>query len=278
MKITVLSIFRNAERHIQETFKRLEALENDNPSLSFEYFFYENDSTDNTAMLLNKWMAGRKGKVITEILGKDFFKGGTSSKRMKILTYARNKGLKSAKPLYSDYTFIFDSDIEFSSSIINDYIQLFEEYPDAVMLTPNVLQNIKCQMCDCGKDSYYDSWALLDSRGNNGFTWACCPFQGQKDIDLWEANKLVPVRSAFGGAVLVKSEAMNNVNWSTDGKCEHWNFCGNLSKYGKVYVCPTIIVRTEIEQEIINGIPKRHMKTVAEHQKQRMWYDKLVFK
>lgn len=82
--------------------------------------------------------------------------------------------LDNAKPLKSDYTLILDSDVIFPPDLINKYLDRFDE--DVAMITPNVLQNIKCQMFDEQKDSYYDSFALVDNYNNQGMTWTSNPF------------------------------------------------------------------------------------------------------
>ena len=44
-RISVLSMFRDSEKYLHDTFDRLEALDKATPQFEFEYFYYENDSS-----------------------------------------------------------------------------------------------------------------------------------------------------------------------------------------------------------------------------------------
>jgi len=123
-------------------------------------------------------------------------------------------------------------------------------------------------MSDEARESYYDSFALIDRFGNGGMTWASNPFFNTEDRARWERGKPVEVRSAFGGCPMIKSSILNEVSWSTDGGCEHWNFCRDVSSYGKILVAPNVITRVSLSDAVINGISPSHMRGVIEKQKQ----------
>lgn len=259
-------MFRDSESYLFDTFERLDALEKMTNESTFAYFFYENDSTDNTVSLIEQWLSSKKGSLLSEKLNKPKFSHSSAVERQIDMTYYRNRMLENAKPLDSNYTLILDSDVIFKPNLINQYLEYLTD--DVVMVTPNVLQNIKCKMFDESQDSYYDSFALIDKYDHHGMTWASNPFFHHSDRKLWEEKKAVEVKSAFGGCPLIKTFALNQVQWSTDGGCEHWNFCRDIRQYGQIIVVPTVKVRVELENRVIDSLNATHVFTVVEKQKQ----------
>lgn len=266
MKISILSMFRDSEDYLHAALDRLSRLESVDSSIDFEYFFYENDSVDSTVSILEKWLTDREGAVRSESLGKPKFSQSTSVERQIDMTAYRNSMLGIAKPLDSDYSIILDSDVEFSSTLVEEYVTHFSD--EIAMVTPNVLQNIKCQMSNGARESYYDSFALIDRFGNHGMTWAANPFFNREDRSRWETGYPVEVKSAFGGCPMIRSDVLNRVEWSTDGGCEHWNFCRDVSSYGRIIATPSVKVRVSLSDSVINGISPSHMRSVVEHQRQ----------
>ena len=170
-------------------------------------------------------MLARKGKVISEILDAPTF-GHTPDERMKMMTYYRNRLLNGIKPIDSDFCFIIDSDVDFNENIIDDYLKYMKD--DVAMCTPFVKQNIKCNMCMCGKQTYYDTFAIQDKDNNEGLLLSCNPFQRKEDRQSWKNLEPVVVNSAFGGAALVRTEAVNNTEWVTKRKESAYNVEGRM--------------------------------------------------
>ena len=270
MRISVLSMFRDSEQYLSETLKNLESLES-HSAHEIEYFFYENDSVDRTVEVVREWLSSRRGDMLSEVLGKPKFSQSLAVERQVDMTYYRNQMLSLAKPLTSDYCLILDSDVCFPSSIIDQYVSLFEdpEFSDVVMITPNILQNIKCKLFDETQDTYYDSFALIDRFDNNGMVWTCNPFFNSEDRSKWDSKLPVDVKSAFGGCPIIKSNVLNEVEWTTDGGCEHWNFCRDIGDRGRIIVAPSIEVRVEISSETLSSISDSHIISVVEKQRQR---------
>jgi len=267
MKITVLSMFRDSEKITDALFANLASLEA-NTSSEFEYFFYENDSTDNTKAILREWISNKDGLLKSEDLNTVSFSQSSSVERQVLMTKYRNRMLALAKPLLSEYTLILDSDVSFGPDLINQYLLCFDS--NVAMVTPNVLQNIKCKMCDCGQDSYYDSFALIDEGMQHGLTWSHNPFVSKNDRSSWDDDQPVSVFSAFGGAALIKSSILNKVIWSTDGGCEHWNFCKSVRKFGKILVIPYIIASVQVGEDEMSKVPAGHITRVISSQKERI--------
>ena len=249
MKLSVISLFRDSEKFLDRLFKKLEAIEKD---YEVEYFFYENDSKDNTRNLIQKWIEGRNGQFIYEDINTPSFGHVIDKARMDLMVRYRNKILDTAKPLKSDYTLLIDSDIDFPNHIVKDYLPYFNnlhadlENKNVVMCTPNIKQNINCIMGEPQELSYYDSFALKDTKGSKGMLLSANPFWEKKDRALWKDKKPVKVNSAFGGVAMIKSDVLNKVEWETRGGCEHWMFCEKVREHGDVIVIPTIEVYTEV--------------------------------
>ena len=267
MKISIISLFRDSESYIHNCLSRLERLEK-NTDASFEYMFYENDSLDNTRSILKKWIDSRDGFLTHEDLGYPKFSTMISYDRNRKMTEYRNKLLLASRPITSDYTIILDSDIVFDENIVNEYLKYMET--DVAMVTPNILQNIHCKMFDATKRSYYDSYALIDRYGHSAMTWAANPFYIKTDRDLWENEEPVEVHSAFGGAPMVRSYILNNVEWSTDGNCEHWEFCAKVNEFGKILVVPTIITEAHVPDSVMNKITQSDIDTVINKQHENL--------
>jgi len=274
MFITVLSMFRDSQPILPQFFTNIEGVEQYTDA-DFEYCFYENDSTDNTVDIINEWLKDKKGRLISEKLNASGHNShSVSAARNFSMTEYRNKMLEASRPFTSDFTLIIDSDVDFPADIVNQYLKYMTA--GVAMTTPNVLQNIKCAMGNPEQDSYYDSYALIDRSMRPALTWSSNPFVGPEDRNKWERGVPVEVYSAFGGIAMVRSHILNKVNWSTDGRCEHWNFCRDVGEYGKILVIPTIKVRVTIDDGVLAGIGNTK-KLVANNQK-RILYDQCIFK
>jgi hypothetical protein len=268
MKISVLSLFRDSEPYLADCLKRLDNLEA-NTDAEFSYFFYENDSKDNTRQLLKDWCSGR-GQLTYEDIRTPKFGSVNVSDRFVLMSYYRNILLKSCIPLQSDYTLILDSDVKIDADLITQYLQFADN--NVAMLTSNTLAKpVKCVMCDCAKDCYYDSLALQDCLGNATMTWSCNPFYRKEDRALWDSGQPVKVNRAFAGAALVKTSVLNQVSWNlrdpTNPECEHWGFCDKVRQFGDILVIPSISPYVEIAQNVLDGISQDQFNNVAGYQK-----------
>lgn len=248
-KISVFSLWRDSESYIHRTLSQLEAIEKNNPDISFSYFFYENDSLDNTASILESWLSLREGKLLSEKIL--FPKEGSvmTESRMKKMAYYRNRMIELGRFIKTDYSIIFDSDVIFEKDIVNKYLSKIDL--ETVMYTPYISQDIKCKVCACGKDSYYDVAALYDKWNQRGIIWSCNPFMNIFDRQLLINNQPIEVNSSFGGFVFLKSFPLNFCNWRSNGDIEHVLFCEEIRKYGKIKLYPDIKVKVKLDKELI---------------------------
>jgi len=248
--IAVYALWRDSEPHIQRTLSQLEDLET--LDYDFEYYFYENDSKDNTVAILKNWLKNRKHKFRHENLNAKKFGSVTSVERMEFLCKCRNKCKNLLKDTKSEYTLLVDSDIFFSKENLEKHLDSINSLDDCVMVTPNVRQNIKDLMFNETEDSYYDVYPLFDKNKKRGLYFSDCPFPSGMDRMDWKFKKPVKCLSAFGGFALIRTEALKKVNWSTNGECDHVNLCIDLQVFGNIYVDPNNLVRSEIDLTRLN--------------------------
>jgi len=244
MRISIFSLFRDSEGYIEKCLSSLDEIAKATDA-EFEYFFYENDSKDNTANILKKWLKGKEGKLLSETANEESHGSTLEPDRMIKMARIRNKMADLGKPVNSDYSVVIDSDLSFSPNIINEFL----EYKDLnfSMLTPNVRQNVPCKMGEGAPDCYYDSLSLFDTEGNHCMTWSNNPFYEESDRIKFEKGEPIHVLRAFGGFVFIKSKYFNEVKWSSSGNLEHWALCDRLNHFDKIYFLPKIKPKVESE-------------------------------
>jgi hypothetical protein len=244
-KVSVFCIWRDAEKHIQKTLKQLEDIDTIE-GYDFSYFFYENDSVDNTEEILRSWIDSRNGVFLSEKLSAPKFNSTPEIERMKFLCDCRNKCKALAGKNDSDYSLLIDGDIEFNKSNFIQQLSSLNSLDKAVMTTANVRQNIPDFTFGISVDSYYDSYAFRDSYGNNGLYWSDSPFVRKSDRMKWFLGEPLLTMSSFGGFAIIKSDIFNQVNWHSDFHCDHVNMCYDISRYGNIYIIPRSKVYVDI--------------------------------
>ena len=251
MKVTIFSLWRDSESYIQRALSQVKALEANNKDVQFEYYFYENDSKDNTRAILQDFFIGRKGKLIAEDIGSFKFGSTLEKNRMISMAQYRNKILHAARPMDSDYCIVWDSDVKFSPDILHNFLKYKDE---GGMLCPNIRQDIPCVMGSGKEDSFYDSLSLIDVYDIQCMTWADNPFYDEADRAKYEQGLPIEVNACFGGFVVFKTDILNNekVEWFSDGSLEHWGLCRKVKEYTgeKIIFLPEVKVYVEIDNKL----------------------------
>lgn len=250
-KISVFCIWRDSEKTIYNTLKQLENLES-LVDFKFSYFFYENDSKDNTPAILNDWLLNRSGKLKSEIINAPKFGSTANPERMRFLCNCRNLCKNLAEGNESSYSLLIDSDIQFNNDNFLIQLENLNKLNNAVMTTANVRQNIRDFTFKTSLDSYYDVYAFRDSYGNNGLYWSDSPFIRKKDRLEWSLGKPQITMSSFGGFAIIKSEIFNKVKWHSDFHCDHVNMCFDISRYGSIYIIPRSKVYVNLDTSKYN--------------------------
>ena len=258
-RICIFSLFRDSEEVLPQCLSSLESIEK-NTDAEFEYYFYENDSKDNTVSILKDWMQNRTGSFISETLHAPKFGSTLDPQRMILLSRVRNKMLSLDVRKNSDYSIIFDSDVIFNGDIVNEF--LFHKDLNFSMLTPNIRQDVPCKMSLSTNDSYYDSSILFDKQNINCMTWSDNPFYEKLDRENYANNKPIEVNRAFGSFAFLKTKYLKKCNWNSQGESEHWSFCDQLNKLAPIYFIPSIRPQVHIQQK---NWP--HEQKVVDHQK-----------
>ena len=257
-KLTICLCIRDREKYmiyIDMVFTNIEKLYSD---FDFEYYIYENNSTDKTKELIVKFFSNRKGEYYIEDVPNSKIKGGINIDRGIKMCRIRNKLKKLHKKLDSDYTLLLDSDVVFTFDTVSKLITTIEDNikDNIVMSTP---------FCLCYKTykihnitHYYDSFAFISNKGlSYKDTQNTCLFNSCKlckflrlrrgiyinNKILYDDTQIIYTKSCFGSMALIKTDVYNNVDWN-ETICEHHSFCDNISKYGKIVVNPTIKIFT----------------------------------
>lgn len=255
-KVSVYCIWRNNSSTIHDTLSQLSELNELN--YEFEYFFYENDSSDGTDTILSEWISSRSGKLLTETLRVPQFGSNTSIQRMNLLSKCRNKCKDLNPNIDSDYTLLIDSDIAFNKENFTQQMKTLSSRKTIKMVSANIRQNIPDLMFNKAEDSYYDLHAFLDRNRNTGNYFSDCPFKDAIDIMNWSLGKPVACQSSFGGFSLLYSDLFKECKWSTvdlnngQGLCEHIPLCQKISEFGEICIDPLSKVSTKVDLSRIN--------------------------
>ncbi len=258
MEISICAILRDNGKYLEDfLLPALKTIEKDH---NLFYYFYENDSSDNTKELLNDFMKNRKGKILCEDFDTPIFARNTNPNRIKNLTKCRNK-LLDLRPFKGEWVILIDSDIIFPLDIVEQFLKI-EKPKDLIAMGCNGKDNMECLFHrECY--IYYDSLAFKDTDNilnyNKSFLrrHSCNPFTSKEDKTNWEKGKLVKVNSAFGGLFFYKTDIMNiptlkyemitSIPYEADPNlklnCEHWDFNEKLRKFGDIYINPKIIIK-----------------------------------
>ena len=229
--IAVIALWRDSAKYLSTSLRQLEKeAETLSPKYRFFYSFYENDSVDNTPQLLSSWLDKHQGVLLSQTRKDPKWKSVQSIRRTKLMAEYRNLALKGLYEINFDYLFVFDTDITLEEALISRMINILDLNSEIGMITPNTIQNVPDAYQSKSDSSYYDSWALIDIRGNKGLSYASNPFLSFDDRHLWRSGLRINVQSAFGGAALIRGNLFKNgyINWSGDNGCEHWDFCKRI--------------------------------------------------
>jgi hypothetical protein len=253
--LAVLSLWRDSESYIDHSLSQFEAMEERllDEGIPTVYGFFENDSTDQTPTILQSWLKDRLGFVISERIGAPKWGSVASIERVKYQARYRNMALQLVSNYYNfDYLLVADSDVHWQPSLITGMIERLDQNEDWGMISPNTTQNVRDFIENTDRDSYFDSWSLVDSTGAQAMTFAANPFLSKEDRTLWDNDEPVICNSAFGSIAMVKEEAMDEVSWSVIDGVEHWEFCKGIRLNGyKVIADPSLHAQVIHNKEII---------------------------
>ena len=273
-KISVILMLKNNEFYTKKLDELFSELEKDK-NYEFEYFIYENNSSDNTKKNVVKFLNNRKGRLILENIKKPKGFGSIISKERGIfMAKLRNKLKYHHENLDSDYTLLLDSDIVFNKTMLDKMFTYINE--KNVMITPYTVC-LKAFL-NYPTPHYYDTLAFISKDGISfKDTINTCLFPECSRCIIHRKNYKVKidkkhmindnvseVKSAFAGFVLMKTDVYNKVKWSGT-ICEHHSFCKEVRKLGNILLIkdikPVVMNKSneaeyKISKEIINKLNK----------------------
>lgn len=251
MKISVLGLWRDSEPIINRTLSVLEDL---NKAGDFDFYFYENDSIDDTKLILTKWLENKRGALLNENIKAPKFGSVPNIERLILLSYYRNKVKTLISNTNSDYTLLIDTDINFNIEHFNILYNFITKLNCAMVVANTRQHQISDLMSNKTTDSFYDVFALRDIFNNNGLYFTDCPFILHHNREAWINNQPIKILSGFGGFSLIRTDILKQQNcfWSTCGHSEHVNFCYNINRYGDIYMIPSCKPTTDINLSSIN--------------------------
>jgi len=259
--VSVILLLRDCDKYVQylnEKFSELEVLYKN--SIQFEYYMYENDSTDNTKKEIQQFFKNKKGKYLFENIKDSYLMSGISTHRGKKMAILRNNLKKFHGTLKTDFVLLIDSDVIFLEDSIIKMINDIINIENSVMVTPYcICWDWYSQSED--NNHYYDSFAVITNDNiNYEINDNTCMFENcekckahrkNKNIHLnclLSNNSISKVRSAFGSFALIKTAVYNKVFWE-HSICEHHSFCNNVRKYGDIIINPNITTITTIPEK-----------------------------
>lgn len=238
--IAIVGCARDIEKHLPNVKEKLEMIKT--LFRSSKIIIYENDSSDKTLEILSTWNNENFIKLITEKNVKGI--------RTERLAYARNLLYKEAMKHNFDLLIVIDLD-----NVINDLSK------ESIM--------------SCFNKEIVEDWAMLGANQTVNYydMFALRTFDNWMDIDLMKCrhidklpehfcltdrykniqknNKLLEVKSCFGGTAIYKRQYLSNCNYGKgfqmkgDEKiefCEHVDFNeGVIKNGGKIYINPKFI-------------------------------------
>lgn len=213
----------------------------------FSFYFFENQSTDNTPQLLREFLLDHDGLYVN--IGNSNIMNQMN--RVDRIALIRNLSKDVISTKCGEWSLIIDSDIYFNSDILE---KLFRYSPAENRI------GMLCAYGIAGKreretsnlwitnNHYYDTAAFLSDKHSLS-TWPYCQFESCRECESIDLNKrmecssLVNVYSAFGGFALIKNEIMINGSIKWESKSvnnsplnEHIGFCEQIQIQEKLKI------------------------------------------
>jgi len=270
--LAILSLWRDSESYLKHSLAQFEAMEEAllERNISPIYAFFENDSQDKTPQLLQSWLSERLGFVISERIGAPKWGSVASIERVKYQARYRNIALDFINNYYFfDYLLVADSDVHWDPALITGMIDRLDTNEDWGMVSPNTVQNVRDYIEDTDRPSYFDSWSLVDSTGQQAMTFAANPFLNAEDRQAWDNQEPVACNSAFGSIAMIKDEALADVRWSVIDGVEHWEFCRGIRDNDYLVIAdPTLHAEIIHKKEVVPhpSVIELHRKRLQEAQ------------
>ncbi len=235
-RIVICGLARNVASHLPRARARIEQL--GSMFADYRVLVYENDSTDSTPAILNRWArANRRITAISERRGKEQHGSVRCPIRGNDMAEYRNLCQGVVQDRWSDFDYVCLLDLDLAGGFSYDGVaHSFGSQPwDCVGSYGIIYQR---QKLDLNRSLHYDVWAFrrfgsyeeLDGTEGNLMSWQ-------------RGDALVPVYSCFGGLGLYRMRAWLSAQYS-GGDCEHVGLHRQMRArgYDRQYFNPSQIV------------------------------------
>ena len=215
--INLYMCLRNNDKTLKFTFDILETLEQCLHNTKFNYFFYENDSIDNTRQLIKTFMLNRNGNFTFENCNNKQYSSISSLERTQYMAKIRNKMKSLSCGFHSDYSLLLDTDIEFTYKDIETMLSTLKNNKSIAMVIPFGYAKNKLY-------KYYDTYALLTMDDKN-------------HLQSFGLPSIIEVKSGFGGIAILLSDIFDECKWDFNQKIlksEHLSLCRDVRCLGKI--------------------------------------------
>lgn len=234
-KIIVTGLVRDAEKYLISSVEQLLFLEKTCQSVS--YFFYENDSIDQTPSILESISNTKSNfKFLSEQLDLPKFGSVKKIERTMNLSKARNKCLEYIKKTYDDYDYIIVLDLDYDYidpyGVLNSFGHFSYHNIDGICGNTYQLKELGKK----GGKKYvwnYDSWAFRLNHwaylGSNSTIYNADPMLW---FGMWRlpiGSEIIPIYSGFGGCCIYKLKKYIEGKYSGED-CEHVTFHKSLNE------------------------------------------------
>lgn len=261
-EISVMMCVRDSADYIYRLDSHFTHIEEICSQFVFKYFFYENDSKDQTKEALVRFFKHHDGCYVSEVKKMRKYGNEISNSRSNHMSWVRKHMQKHFKPLtvHSDYVLIMDCDVWFSSNTIINMIGRLKG--QTKMISGYICEIPRFKLESKASWHYFDTLALKfsPSYDTEKFYNTCmvrdclrcklCRKRTLKFVDEASVDKNAfdvnsepfSVESAFGSFSIVPAEIFSLCNWSPNDQdiCEHFEFCRQVKSFGDIIIDPSI--------------------------------------
>ena len=277
--LLIICLARDVENNIEMSRNKLESIGND--FLDYKIVLFENDSDDESRVLLKGWMNENENVELMDCCdmgscdcllknAKGYEMGSYSYNKSRIdkMRFYREKLLRYAtnKYYYYDYVMVYDFDI--SGIVYKDGLMTsFSSNKDWDMVCANGLQSFP-KIVNHGL-VIYDSLAFIPDHINYNHSLSLIQLD-REQMKLKKhkiGSELVKCKSGFNGIAIYRMEALLNSTYMNSKKyCEHIDLHQDMYNkgYDKIYFNPNMVLfvgqngpdRTQVFREFSNFLKK----------------------
>lgn len=242
-RIAVFACFRDNEDFLPQFFFQLQQLEKHYVNCyRFEYYFFENDSIDQTVTMLQRFLRTRKGALDSRVLRKAKFGAVIQLSRATAMAMYRNMNIAqfSVSRSLPDWILILDTNICYGPHVLRQLL-----YP--LQNDSTIGMSVGFTHATEHPEHYYDTLAFTNNEGQNykdldkQCLFVDCPNCKVNQIQRQSVDQ-IDVQSAFGGFAVFPGHLLPFIKWDDRGVCEHFGLCHRIRAQGK-----RIVLSTKVE-------------------------------